>query len=112
MTYEERAEAIAEEKNEQKQIEKHFEKLNRERLEEQLSDALSENAELKTQNEWLEDCKSELAEFLGKANDRIAGLEQQIEKMKNCCNCDWSKYLPNGNCLDCGKGLKNWKLKE
>ena len=50
--------------------------------------------------------------FLKLAYDKNAELKQQIEKMKCCCNCDWSKYLPNGNCLDCGKGLKNWKLKE
>ena len=42
---------------------------------------------------------------------RIAELEAQIEKMKCCGNCDWSNYLPNGNCLDCD-GKKNWKLKE
>ena len=41
----------------------------------------------------------------------IAELEAQIEKMKCCGNCDWSNYLPNGNCLDCD-GKKNWKLKE
>ena len=52
-------------------------------------------------------------EAFGQCRDsrRIAGLEQQIEKMKCCGNCDWSNYLPNGNCLDCD-GKKNWKLKE
>ncbi len=43
--------------------------------------------------------------------DKIKELQEQIERMKVCCNCDWSNYLPNGNCLDCD-GKKNWKLKE
>ena len=47
----------------------------------------------------------------GNFTDRVKELEAQIEKMKVCCNCDWSNYLPNGNCLDCD-GKKNWKLKE
>ena len=76
-----------------------------------------ENAELKTQNEWLEDCKSELAEFLGKANDRIAGLEQQIEKMKRCeiCkhfrwNCCSYEIRISKDCLE--NGMKHFELKE
>lgn len=44
-------------------------------------------------------------------NNRLVSANQQIEEMKMCCNCDWSNYLPNGNCLDCD-GKKNWKLKE
>ena len=47
MTYEERCEVIAEEKNEHRQVEKHFEDLNRKRLEEQLSDALTRIEEVK-----------------------------------------------------------------
>jgi len=34
-------------------------------------------AGLETQNKWLEDCKSELVEHLGKANDKVAELERQ-----------------------------------
>ncbi len=47
--------------------------------------------ELEVQNNWLEGCKLELGEHLGKANDRIAELEQQIEKMKCCYNCKHSR---------------------
>ena len=45
------------------------------------------------------------------AKEIMAEQEAQIEKMKVCCNCYWSNYLPNGNCLNCD-GKKNWKLKE
>ena len=47
--------------------------------------------------------------YADKQQTRITELEEQIEKMKCCGNCDWSNYLPNGNCLDCD-GKKNWKL--
>lgn len=53
----------------------------------------------------------ELQADKGRLTDSVRELEAQIEKMKVCCNCDWSNYLPNGNCLDCD-GKKNWKLKE
>ena len=62
MTYEERAEAIAEEKNEHRQVEKHFEELNRERLEEQLSDALTRLEDTLSENEQLKaqiECETE-----------------------------------------------------
>ena len=60
---------------------------------------------------WL-DCAEEFGENIDELSKENEQLKAQIEKMKCCCNCDWSKYLPNGNCLDCGKKLKNWKLKE
>lgn len=59
----------------------------------------------------LTDKVEDLQEQNSQMFNTIALQEQQIEKMKCCCNCDWSNYLPNGNCLDCD-GKKNWKLKE
>ena len=72
MTYEERLDAIAEEKNEQKQIEKHFEDLNREMLEQQLSDALTR----------IEDIKANCDFALEGKDVEIMELKKQIEKMK------------------------------
>ena len=59
----------------------------------------------------LEQLLNQYVEDNTKVSNYITKLEQQIEEMKCCCNCDWSNYLPNGNCLDCD-GKKNWKLKE
>ena len=69
-------------------------------------------AGLKADHRLLEQRGSDILKELLDKNKRCKELERQIEKMKYCCNCDWFKYLPNGNCLDCGKELKNWKLKE
>ena len=121
MTYEERAEAIAEEKNEHRQVEKHFEELNRERLEEQLSDALtrledtlSENEQLKAQIECETEEKIEWADrcleyenkyrqqnieltYERKTNNELKGL---LEKLLNplCSSEDLQRareYLKN-----------------
>lgn len=43
----------------------------------QYAELEKENAELKEKNKWLEGCKLELADFLGKANDKIAELEEE-----------------------------------
>ena len=75
---------------------------------------LFENADLKKQIEELKkelEHRHEVELALHEMNKKRLDLEAQIEKMKVCCNCDWSNYLPNGNCLDCD-GKKNWKLKE
>lgn len=70
---------------------------------------------LQVQNNWLEGCKSELAEHLGKANDKISELEQQIEKMKRCVMCKYHTSL--GYCRIRQKGgvcenHDKWEIKE
>ena len=62
-----------------------------------------ENAELRVNLKWEQDTKSELAELLGKANDEISELEQQIEKMKCCENCKHSDTECEGYTI-CGIG--------
>lgn len=59
-------------------------------LQSDMDKTIEQNIQLKKQNNWLEGCKLELAEHLGKANDKISELEQQIEKMKCCGNCKYS----------------------
>ena len=54
-------------------------------------DELHDMKELEAQNKWLEGCKSELAEHLGKANDRIAELEKE--------NAELKEKLKPENCL-------------
>lgn len=56
-------------------------------LQSDMDKTIEQNIQLKKQNNWLEGCKLELAEHLGKANDRVSELEQQIEKMKCCEMC-------------------------
>ena len=139
MTYEERAEAIAEEKNEHRQIVKHFEDLNREQLEEQLSDALTQLEEVKANADYqIEGRELEIKELKEKHERSISQwkyelnksiqnevilskenkqLKAQIEKMKNCFNCKHSIYNggvcinPNKRYKDC-RDFSSWELKE
>lgn len=107
MTYEERQEAIAEEKNEHKQVERHFEDLYRERLEEQLSDALTQLEEVKANADYqIEGRELEIKE-----------LREQIEKMKCGQNCKHSYlYQEDRKCkftyCDCINCKDKWELKE
>lgn len=67
-----------------------------------------ENAELKEKNKWLEECKLELADFLGKANDKIAELEEKIEEMK----CDVKECFGFEYNILVAKLLNKWEIKE
>lgn len=86
-------------------------------LQSDMDKTIEQNIQLKNQNNWLEGCKLELAEHLGKANDRISELEQQIEKMKSCSNCihysstfGLCHYSMGDEDYDC-RGRK-WEIKE
>lgn len=90
-------------------------------LQSDMDKTIEQNIQLKKQNNWLEGCKLELAEHLGKANDRVSELEQQIEKMKCCENCKhhcfWGnelncRTLPYDEELKCMKTREYWEIKE
>lgn len=91
-------------------------------LEKRISETEETIDKLQVQNNWLEGCKLELAEHLGKANDRISELEQQIEKMKCCQNCKFEDNdcieEPCSACTRCLGDIKRkgnsdkWELQE
>lgn len=93
MTYEEKCEAIAEEKNEHQQVVKHFEDLNRERLEEQLSDALTRLEDVKANADYqiegrdikireLEQENNKLLDVINNQDVKIADLESENAELK------------------------------
>lgn len=55
--------------------------------------------------EQLEKENAELKEKMGRAGYRIAELKMQIDKMKNCRNCD-KEYTNNPDCKDCKHSRK------
>lgn len=71
-----------------------------------------ENAELKHNKKTvahLADCLEE------KMKERIADLEQQIEKMKCCANCKWNNLetkLVHPPCKDCNWDLDKWEIEK
>ena len=68
-----------------------------------------ENAELKEQNKWLEGCKSELGEHLGKANDKIADLEKENAELNEYKN---GNFVQTVNQIIEGKDKQLTKAKE
>ena len=63
--------------------------------------------ELEQQNNWLEGCKSELGEHLGKANDRIVVLE------KRCANYEMTiSKMEKGTCDICKETEKDNRIAE
>lgn len=75
-----------------------------------LTELEKENAELKKDKEYLDKVSNEQTEVILKLNE-------QIEKMKHCWNCEYRKS-GNHRCVDCesvsGKRIirKNWELAE
>lgn len=76
----------------------------------QLEGRDNEIKELKEQLQWERDTKAELAEYLGKANDKI-------EKMKCCYNCSKRNDgqcadIPNSSYYSADFVCEDWEMKE
>ena len=56
--------------------------------------------ELEQSNKWLEDCKSELSEHLGKANTKVAELKKKIQMMEKMVN-EIDKTMCLSNMREC-----------
>ena len=92
---------------------------NKGELTDKIADLENENAELKEElkkwkDEWQEQVQKAIDEGWErtKLTSRVRELEQQIEKMKICSNCDF--MFRDGNCYydkEC-KNKDHWKLKE
>ena len=66
-------------------------------------------SEFEKELKWERDTKAELAEHLGKANDKVAELEAQIEQMKCCYNCKHSRNVYEHCRTD---KREKWEIKE